>query len=192
MNYRNRDWLKQKYWGENLSLTQMGVLAGVGGETIRNWMLRYTIDRRTRAEAIRLPAMRKKLSEAQRGEKHHNWGKKLSAATKRKMSEARQGEKNPNWKGGRVRQNGYILIKAPGHPRADVNGYVREHRLTVERALGRYLRADELVHHINSIRDDNRLENLQLVDRHRQTVCPRCGWPMENIQEYLDYGRKES
>ena len=55
-----------------------------------------------------------------------------------------------------------------------------EHRLVIEKALGRYLRRNEFVHHINGIRDDNRLENLELVDRHRQQICPHCGWPMED------------
>jgi hypothetical protein len=40
---------------------------------------------------------------------------------------------------------------------------VFEHRLVVERWLGRYLRPEELIHHRNQIKTDNRIENLQVV-----------------------------
>ena len=56
---------------------------------------------------------------------------------------------------------------------------IAEHRLVVEQLLGRPLARDEEVHHRNGIRDDNRLENLEVVSRrtHRpgRTHCPHCG-----------------
>ena len=65
----------------------------------------------------------------------------------------------------RVIHNGYILTHYPKHPLAGSNGYVREHRLVMERHLGRVLNRHEIVHHINHDKQDNRLENLELTTR---------------------------
>jgi uncharacterized protein (DUF1330 family) len=73
-------------------------------------------------------------------------------------------EKHPNWKNGIRRLSwGYVAILSQEHPFADHQGYVREHRLVMEKHLGRYLMRNEIVHHLNGIKDDNRLENLQLM-----------------------------
>ena len=70
--------------------------------------------------------------------------------------------KGLRWKGGRrMSWNGYVLIFSPNHPNA-VNKCVREHRLVMEKYLGRYLEKYEKVHHINKIKTDNRIENLEL------------------------------
>jgi len=71
----------------------------------------------------------------------------------------------PRRKGQYVRSDGYILIRKPEHPFAQCSGNILEHRLIMEQHLGRYLKPNEVIHHINGIRDDNRLENLILFKR---------------------------
>jgi len=64
---------------------------------------------------------------------------------------------------GYYKESGYVLQYAPSHPYANKRGYVHEHRLIMENKLNRYLiPRKELIHHINGIRDDNRVENLKL------------------------------
>ena len=50
---------------------------------------------------------------------------------------------------------------APDHPHA-VRGYVRKHRLVMEKKLGRYLTRTEVVHHRDDNPGNNRLSNLKL------------------------------
>jgi hypothetical protein len=72
-------------------------------------------------------------------------------------------EKSLKWKGGRYKNTaGYVFILSPEHPYANCDGYVREHRLVVEKSIGRIIEPYEKVHHINGIVDDNRVENLVL------------------------------
>lgn len=69
-----------------------------------------------------------------------------------------------SWKGGQSIRRGYILIFSPKHPFAPKSKYIPEHRLIMEKHIGRYIITNrEVVHHINGNPSDNRIENLVLL-----------------------------
>ena len=78
-----------------------------------------------------------------------------------------QGPKSHAWKGGKRHFRGYVGVwLAPNdffYSMADKTGGVAEHRLIMAQHLGRCLQSWEIVHHKNGIRDDNRIENLELT-----------------------------
>jgi hypothetical protein len=98
------------------------------------------------------------------------------------LSKNRIGEKIYNFKGRKISQ-GYVYIYSPKHPFAHIDNYVAEHRLVMEKHLGRYLKLTELVHHINDVRDDNRIENLKLINRAKHVLIHR---PGDGNKKHLD------
>lgn len=129
-------------------------------------------------------ATKDKISQTQKG-------KKLSPEHRLKVIQTLRngaGDKNPAWKGGRTYTScGYVWIKKPDHPHANKSGYVSEHRLVMESALGRYLMDKENVHHKNGVRHDNRIQNLELwtISQPSGTrVQDKISWSIEFLSKY--------
>jgi hypothetical protein len=100
----------------------------------------------------------------------------------------RSGPEHPEWQGGRLKtESGYIKVYQPDHwtcseqnkRRAEKAGdayyrkqkYAWEHRLIMEEHLGRRLKPSEVVHHKNGVKDDNRIENLQLFSSNAEHLA---------------------
>lgn len=86
--------------------------------------------------------------------------------------------------GRRVNSQGYVMLKIIGHHLADSQGYVREHRLVMEKKLGRRLLPGEVVHHIDGDTANNAPENLELFasngEHLRTTRAGKCpNWSEE-------------
>jgi hypothetical protein len=93
------------------------------------------------------------------------------------------GPKSPHYKGKILYGNSqkYYAITSPYHPYADNKGYMYEHRLVIEKHIGRFLLPDEVVHHKNGDTKDNRIENLELLakkDHDRKSAIER--WNNKN------------
>jgi hypothetical protein len=126
-------------------------------------------DRRRKGAFLLEENMPKGIKGFQKGHKKFGNGgfkKGFTPWNKGKHPEYVQKENHHSWKGGRhlnIHTNRLWIYK-PEHPFA-LDKYVVEYRLIMEDKIGRYLKFNEVVHHINGNPSDNRIENLQLMTR---------------------------
>jgi hypothetical protein len=83
-------------------------------------------------------------------------------------SQHRTRDQHPNWRRGYTISKGYKHVLIYGSERT--NRYEAEHRVVMAAVLGRPLTNDEVVHHINGIKTDNRAENLQILSRQEHAL----------------------
>src|SRR3989344_2916413 len=100
-----------------------------------------------------------------------------------------QSKQYPNSDVRHITKDGYCYVYFRSHPFADKSGRIYEHRLLMEKKLGRYILPFENVHHKNGKKGDNRLENLELWTRFQPT-CARVKdvvkWAKEVLELYGD------
>jgi hypothetical protein len=128
----------------------------------------------------------KNLSTNIRGENHPMFGRKhtpksLEIMRAKGIASAKRGSASTHWTGGRYKSRGYVMVAfssltaeeqrlfAPMAGRS-LSRAIPEHRLIMAKSLGRPLRRDEVVHHRNGVKDDNRIENLEPLDNSTHTA----------------------
>lgn len=149
--------LRRLYEDEGLTMKEVAETLDISVGAVHKYLKEYGIQSRTTGEANRgrkvSDATKEALSKA-------NKGRVASDDTKKKISDARKQSGIGHKK---VRNDGYVYVYFPDHPRSTEDGYIMEHVLVMECLIGRPLMDDEVVHHINHIRSDNRKENLELM-----------------------------
>jgi len=141
-----KELLQDLYWNKGLSTYKIASSLGVDRGYIRSRMKTLGVPTRNLSRA---------MMGLKKSKKHCD---NISKANTGKVGL----DKNHHWKGGRTKCNGYMFVKCLGHPEANKDGYIIEHRLIMEKQISRPLKEEEIVHHINANRTDNRIENLML------------------------------
>lgn len=152
--------LIEEYVVKRKPMRQIAEEQGVAIGSVHKYIKLYGIESRHMTEETK-----QKISLANKGNCNAK-GRKWTELQRKNFSESRKGKYiKPSKYGGHAkkRSDGYISVYCPNHPNCTKDGYVMEHILVMEKAIGRHLEGDEVVHHINHIRDDNRIENLKLM-----------------------------
>ena len=156
--------LKALYIEQELTMQEIAQRYSIAVGTVFNLAQKYGLKRNKYSQRSRM----KMSNIAKENARIHGpyFTGPFSEEAKRKMSQAKKGRYHtPSRYGGhrKKRSDGYIAVLCPDNPHCTKDGYVMEHVLVMEEYIGRYLNPNEVVHHKNGIKDDNRIENLQLM-----------------------------
>lgn len=144
-----------------------------GGQTMAHWRCRCDCGKKTVVRSS-----------------HLNGGTTRSCGCLLTENLTLKGEKSRNWRGGRTKSaDGYVFLTRPVFPGHEKyrRTQIAEHVVVMARHLGRPPRRGESVHHKNGVRDDNRIENLELWESgHRpgQRVSDLVRWAKQILVRY--------
>jgi hypothetical protein len=175
--YQDRAWLYKKYIEEKLSALSIAKICGVSNHPIYDHLRKFGIEIRSPGfyqQGRTWPQSKKEyLSRLFKGRISPMKGKRQSEKWRQVISQRMHGERHPQygktasqavgWKGGTPKAHGYSL-----QYQNCMNGttqYRAEHRIIAEAILRRPMKKDEVVHHINGNRSDNRHSNLLICTR---------------------------
>lgn len=104
------------------------------------------------------------------------------------------GNKNGQWKGGKHKNSlGYTIVCIPYNSpftsmrKGGHDNCILEHRFVMANYLSRCLEPWEIVHHINGKKNDNRIENLEIVSNSKHLTITKL---MKRIKELEEENRK--
>lgn len=159
--YANPEKLKNVY-DELGTLAATAEYFGVSKKLILNYMKRFDIPRNSRVKTFDTKAAHELLKS---GATQKEVASKFGVTTGVLHARLKEAGFQTNYfhKGYIETWSGYRMIHMPEHPHADSKGYVREHRLVVEQHLGRILEPNEHVHHIDRNKQNNAIENLEVL-----------------------------
>jgi hypothetical protein len=156
-------YLRHSYCDLKKTMKEIATEIGCSPATVLNHLRRCEIETRNTHDYETSEKVREAWVRIGKNSK----GRKLSDEQKKNISQKRKGHVKRNdyefYGHEKKRDDGYIAVYFPDHPEANSEGYVMKHRLVMEKALGYKIPNGFVVHHINHIRDDNRIENLALM-----------------------------
>jgi hypothetical protein len=147
----NKVSLIKLYINDKKSIPDISDFTGLSRTTIRYWLLKYNIPIRSRIEGIR-NCPKDRFGSGLRGKKRI-----LTDDHKKAIKKAAIKMWEKKAKGYTLKKDGYVEITR------GKNKYKGQHRVIMEEYLGRELNTNEVVHHINGIKHDNRIENLKVM-----------------------------
>lgn len=165
-----KEFLEENYVGKRLSILATVMIAGCSQVKVVRWLREFDIPVRSKSESmigkVRTLEQRRHMAEVMVGKgsgvdsfKWVDYGSKCYDA------------------------DGYIRVKIEGR------GWLLEHRYIIEQEIGRMLQLDEIGHHINGVKDDNRIKNLMLFISHSAHRRFHLGQGLVRPEEIIFDGR---